>query len=290
MVDRGRTVSEDSATVDGQGAGTVPEEGPGTGGCRRTTVRLEQEGRGVWSLVLDNPPVNAVTPTMNEEMLAAVDVLASDAAVRAVVVRGAGGRFCGGADLDVMERLDRTTYRIMRRWIDVENALERLEKPVLCAIERFALGGGAELALACDLRVLGSTAQIGFPETDMGLFPGAGGTQRLARLLGPSRAFRLMAEGTRLLGDEARQAGIVDEVVDDDAVVERTLAMALHLAGRPTRALGLLKRAVYEGWGRELSAGLQVEEDAVFSLIGSDDVREGIRAFHEHRTPVFEGR
>lgn len=263
--------------------------GPGDG-TRWSTVALVDEADGVWSLMLVNPPVNAVTPTMNEEMLAAIDTLAARPDIRAVVVRGAEGRFCGGADLGVMERLDRTTYRTMRRWIDVENALERLEKPVICAIERYALGGGAELALACDLRILGRASQIGFPETDMGLFPGAGGTQRLARLLGPSRAFRLMAEGTRLRGDDARKAGVVDEVVDDNAVVDEAVALARRLARRPTRALGLLKRAIYEGWGRELSAGLQGEEDAVFSLIGSSDVREGIRAFHEHREPLFEGR
>lgn len=254
------------------------------------TIGMVASAPGVSSLVLANPPVNAVTPQLIAEALEAIDLLAGDPSVRAVVLRGADHRFCAGADLVLMESLDRTNYRMMRRWIDVQNSLERLEKPVICAIERYALGGGAEVSLACDFRVLGRSAQIGFPETDMGLFPGAGGTQRLARLVGVSKAYGIMALGQRFRGTEALDAGLVDEVVDDVDVLDRAVALASELATRPTRALGLLKRCVYEGWGKDLATGIQREEDAVFELLGSSDVKEGIRAFHEGRPPSFEGR
>lgn len=252
-------------------------------------VRLEHNDSGVSLLKLTNPPVNAVTPEVIEEMLNAVDRVSTDRAIRALVLCGTDHRFCAGADLAVMETLDRTNYRRMRRWIDVQDALERLEKPVVCAIERYALGGGAEVSLACDFRVIGRTSQIGFPETDMGLFPGAGGTQRLTRLVGVSRAFAVMAFGRRYRGPEALEVGLADEVVDDADVLDRAVAVATELAGRPTRALGLLKRCIYEGWNMDLSAGIQREEDAVFELLGTSDVREGIRAFHERRPPVFTG-
>lgn len=253
-------------------------------------IRVLAERPNVVSLVIDNPPVNAVNPDIIDALLEAIDGLAGDDVVRAVVLRGANGRFCAGADLSVMASFERSTYRAMRRWIDVQNALERLEKPVICAIERFALGGGAEVALACDRRIIGAESVFGFPEAAVGLFPGAGGTQRLPRLVGVSQAFWLMATGAKLKGQEALEAGLVDEVVPDDEVVERALDAAHTLAQGPTRAIGLMKRCVYEGWGRELLEGLEREADAVYEVIKTADVREGVKAFFDRRPAEFEGR
>jgi enoyl-CoA hydratase len=253
-------------------------------------VRVERAESGVATIVLDRPKVNAVSPQLIDELQQAVDEITTDASVRAVLIRGANGRFCAGADINVMSDHTRETYRVMRRWVDVEDALERCGKPVVCAIEKFALGGGAELAIACDVRVMGKGAVFGFPEVDLGLFPGAGGTQRLTRLVGPSRAFWLIATGKRLTAEEALAEGIVTEIVGDDGVVERATEIAEQLAAGPTRAIGLVKSLVYEAWGRELPAGLDREGEAVFALFGTEDLREGFQAFHEGRKPRFTGR
>lgn len=253
-------------------------------------VHVEQAESGVATVTLDRPKVNAVSPELIDQLLAAVDRLAVDADARAILIKGAGGRFCAGADIEVMRDHTRETYRVMRRWVDVEDALERCGKPVVCAIEKFALGGGAELALGCDVRVMGRGAVFGFPEVDLGLFPGAGGTQRLTRLVGVSRAFWLMASGKRLTADEALAEGIATEIVDDDQVVARATEIAEQLARGPTRAIGLIKSLVYECWGRELPVGLEREGEAVNEVLASDDLREGFQAFQEKRPARFSGR
>ncbi len=254
-----------------------------------SVLRSERSDTGVAALTLDRPPVNAVNPQLIEELLDAVDTLAVDPAARAILIMGANGRYCAGADIAVMSDHSRATYRLMRRQIEVEDALERLEKPVVVAIEKFALGGGAELALACDVRVMGEGALFGFPEAALGLLPGAGGTQRLTRLVGTARAFWMMATGAKLPAADALDYGLVNEVVPDDAVVARATELAEQLAAGPTRAIGLIKRLVYESWGRELPSGLLREGDAVFELLQSDDLREGFEAFREKRPARFSG-
>ncbi len=255
-----------------------------------SVVRVERAESGVATLTLDRPKVNAMSPELIGALQNAVDRLATEPEVRAILIKGAGGRFCAGADIEVMSNHTRETYRAMRREVDVEDTLERCGKPVVCAIEKWALGGGAELALACDVRVMGRGAVFGFPEVDLGLFPGAGGTQRLTRQVGVSRAFWLLATGKRLSADEALAEGIATEVVDDDQVVARATEIAEQLAAGPTRAIGLIKELVYECWGRELPAGLDREGEAVFEVLATDDLREGFEAFREKRAPRFTGR
>lgn len=250
---------------------------------------VERSETGVATVTLSRPPVNAVSPGLIDELLDAVDLLADDPATRAILIMGAGKRFCAGADITVMSDHSRATYRRMRRQIEVEDALERLEKPVVVAIEKFALGGGAELALACDVRIMGEGAVFGLPEASLGLLPGAGGTQRLTRLAGTARAFWMMATGAKLSAAEALEYGLVNEVVADEAVVTRATAIAEQLAAGPTRAIGLIKRLVYESWGRELPSGLLREGDAVFELLSSSDLQEGFQAFKERRPPRFSG-
>ncbi len=255
-----------------------------------SVLRVETADSGVATITLNRPPVNAVSPQTIEELLDVVDALADDASVRAVLIKGEGGRYCAGADIEVMSNHSRSTYRRMRRQVEVEDAFERLEKPVIVAIERFALGGGAELALACDIRVMGEGAVFGLPEASLGLLPGAGGTQRLTRLVGTSRAFWMMATGEKVPAPKALELGLVNEVVPDNQVVARATEVAEQLAAGPTRALGLIKRLVYESWGRELPSGLLREGDAVYELLGSADLAEGFSAFREKRKPRFTGR
>lgn len=252
-------------------------------------LEIERSDTGVVTLTLNRPPVNAMSPGLIDELLDAVDMLAEDESARAILFRGAKDRWCAGADLGVMSDHTRKTYRRMRRQVEVEDALERLEKPVVVAIERWALGGGAELALACDVRVMGEGAVFGLPEAGLGLLPGAGGTQRLTRLVGTQRAFWMMATGIKVPAAQALEWGIVNEVVSDDRVVERAREIAEQLASGATRAIGQIKRLVYECWGRELPSGLLRESDAVWELLKTDDLREGFAAFDEKREPKFSG-
>ena len=244
---------------------------------------------GVATVTLDRPPVNAVDLEVIGEFLGVVGELAADRAVRAVILTGRERRFCAGADIAMLQDLSPENQRRARRWVDVQAGLEAMEKPVVAAINGYALGGGAELALACDVRLMARGGEIGFPEIRLGFFPGAGGTQRLTRLMGPARALRLMMEGRRLAADEARGLGLVDEVVPADLLPRTARDVAERLAAGPTRAIGLLKRCVYRGYGRPLDEGLAVEAEAVSELIRTADAREGMDAFLAKRPPRFRG-
>jgi 3-hydroxypropionyl-coenzyme A dehydratase len=244
---------------------------------------------GVATVALDRPPVNAVDLGVIDEFLRVVAELGSEREVRAVVVTGRDRRFCAGADITMLRDVSPENQRRARRWVDVQAGLEAMEKPVIAAINGYALGGGAELALACDVRLMARGGEIGFPEIQLGIFPGAGGTQRLARLLGPARALRLMMEGRRLTADEALALGLVDEVVPSDLLPHTAREMAERLAAGPTRAIGLLKRCVYQGHGRSLEEGLALEAAAVSDLIRTADAREGMDAFLAKRSPHFTG-
>lgn len=252
-------------------------------------LRLETRDR-VATLTLDRPPVNAVDLAAIEEYVTAVGQLAESPEVRAVVLAGAGRGFCAGADVSMMRDLTPENYRQARRWLLVQERLESMAKPVIAAIHGYALGGGAELALACDVRLMAEGAVFGFPEIALGIFPGAGGTQRLTRLVGPTRALRLMMDGRRLGAADARALGLADEVVPDAALLPRAQAYAAELATKATRAIGLLKASVYGGWGRPLAEGLALEEQAVMELIRTEDAREGLDAFLAKRPPRFTGR
>jgi enoyl-CoA hydratase/carnithine racemase len=254
-----------------------------------TTLSVDRSETGVVTITLDRPPVNAVSPELIDELMDVVDELAEDARARAILFRGANERWCAGADIEVMSEHTRATYRRMRRQVEIEDALERLEKPVVVAIERFALGGGCELALACDVRVMADNAVIGLPEAALGLLPGAGGTQRLTRLVGTQRAFWMMATGMKVPAEQALEWGLANEVVPADQTVARAREIAEQLAGGATRAIGAIKRLVYECWGRELPSGLLREGDAVWELLKTDDLREGFEAFREKRPPKFTG-
>ena len=244
---------------------------------------------GVATVALDRPPVNAVDLAVIDEFLRVVAELAADRAVRAVIFTGRERRFCAGADIAMLQDVSAENQRRARRWVDVQAGLEAMEKPVIAAINGYALGGGAELALACDFRLMARGGEIGFPEIRLGFFPGAGGTQRLTRLVGPARALRLMMEGRRLTADEARALGLVDEVVPGDLLQQTTRDVAERLAAGPTRALGLLKRCVYQGHGRPLDEGLALEAEAARELMRTADAREGMAAFLEKRPPRFTG-
>jgi enoyl-CoA hydratase len=243
----------------------------------------------VATVTFARPPVNAVDLDVIDEFRRLVRALAGDHTVRAVVLSGTGRHFCAGADIAMMRDLSPENHRRVRRWVDVQAGLEAMPKPVVAAINGYALGGGAELALACDVRLMAADATIGFPEVRLGLFPGAGGTQRLPRLVGVARALQLMMDGRPIGADEARAIGLVDEVVPRDTLAAAAAERARALAAGPTEALGLLKRCVYQGYGRPFAEGLALEAEAVFELIRTSDAREGLEAFLAKRPPQFTG-
>jgi len=260
-------------------------ESPPTATCVNVTL-----SNGVATLTIDRPPANAFDPALIAELLAVLPPLTTDPDVRCLVVRGTGRFFVAGADIRVMRELTEETQRAMRPWIDVQKLLEAAPKPVVAALNGHALGGGAELALACDIRVMAESATIGFPEMGLGLFPGAGGSQRLPRLLGAHRAKLLMIQGSRLTATEALHIGLVDEVVPDNRFDSRIDELAAELAAKPTRTIGMLKRIVEEGRTLPLDEALDVEFAAVLDLIHTRDTAEGLQAFLDKRAPSFTGR
>lgn len=246
--------------------------------------------RGVATVGIDRPPVNAVSPALIDEFIALLPGLAADPAVRCVVLTGTGRFFIAGADIAVMRDLSEANHLKMRRWVEVQRLLETMPKPVIAAMNGHALGGGAELALACDLRLLAESATFGFPEMQLGLFPGAGGSQRLPRLLGPHVAKRLMIDAQRLTSNEALRLGLVDEVVPDADFAAAVGERARVWAAKPTATIGLLKQAVRDGYGRPIDEALDGEFTALMALIRTHDPAEGLQAFLDKREPDFTGR
>lgn len=255
-----------------------------------TTVRYSAEG-DVGVITLDRPPVNAISSELVADLENAV-VAAEDPAVRAAVVTGEP-HFAAGADLKaflaaldaggnpaaVAEDLSRVLVR-----------LERLPKPVIAAVKGFAIGGGLELALACDFRYLAEDARCGQGEMALGIFPGAGGTQRLPRLIGIGPARDLIYTGRQVDAAEALRLGIADEVYPADELMPAAMAVAQRFAAGPTASLGLAKRVMNDGLGRPLEEGLQMESEAFVEAFATDDAREGVSAFLEKREARFSGR
>jgi enoyl-CoA hydratase/carnithine racemase len=256
---------------------------------RGAFVRVEVEG-AVATLRLDRPPANALSRPVSLELQEAARAIATDAAVRAVVIWGGERIFAAGADIKDMvgygpAEIEPDVTALERACRDVE----AIPKPVIAAVNGYALGGGCELALCADLRFAATDARLGQPEIRLGIIPGAGGTQRLPRLIGAARARELIYSGRHVGADEALAIGLVDRVVQPEEVYAAALGEADRWARGPTRALGAAKLALNAA-GRDLEGGLAIEHDAFVRLFETRDQEEGMRAFLEKREPRFEGR
>jgi len=245
-------------------------------------VRLEVEDR-VGTIRLDRPKMNAIDAQLRAE-LHAVAVEARDREdVRAVVLYGGERVFAAGADIKQMAGL---SYAEMVSWgTGLQEALKvvaRLPKPVVAAVTGYALGGGFELALTADFRVLGERAKVGVPEITLGIVPGAGGTQRLTRLVGPARAKDLVFTGRHVAAEEALALGIADRVVPDAAVYEMAREMAAQYAEGPAVALRAAKQAIDDGLEMDLDSALRLESALFAGLFATDDQRIGMQSFLEH--------
>ncbi|MBW3554574.1 MAG: enoyl-CoA hydratase/isomerase family protein [Gemmatimonadetes bacterium] len=247
---------------------------------------------GIATITINRPEKrNALSAAVRRELVAALDAVEADTSVRVVVLTGAGEKaFVAGADIaEFAERTPIEQREAMegRRVFDV---VASLPKPVLAAINGFALGGGCELALACDIRLAARSARLGQPEVNLAILPGGGGTQRLPRLVGHGTAMRLILTGELIDAAEAHRIGLVDEVVDDGALAARARELAGSIARHSPVALKLIKQSVRAAAEMPLSAGLALERELFITAFSSEDRVEGVRAFLEKRTPNFEGR
>jgi enoyl-CoA hydratase/carnithine racemase len=243
-------------------------------------------------ITLDKPPANSYDRAMVEEFGDAVREAGADDAVKAVILRSASEKFfSAGADVKAfMASSPEDNLAMVETSHTALAQIAEIPKPFIALIQGHALGGGLELALACDLRFAAQGGyKLGVPEVTLGLLPGNGGTQRLPRLIGPSRALDLMLTGRQVPPDEALELGIVDRVIAAEEVESETLAFAEKLAGGATKAIGNIKRAVWQGIDRPLPEGLALERELVGELFRSDDAREGLGAFLEKREPAWSG-
>ncbi|MBX6394754.1 MAG: enoyl-CoA hydratase [Alicyclobacillaceae bacterium] len=259
---------------------------------QRTKVQWTKED-GYAVITIDNPPLNVMSESVARELGECVEEVEADGEVVAVIVTGAGIRaFMAGADIKEFParmkpgaagELSRHLHRVLNR-------LDDLPKPTIAAIRGYALGGGCELALACDMRIAGESAQLGLPEIKLGLFPGAGGTQRLPRLVGEAKAKELMFTGEPISAAEALRIGLVNRVVPDDEVLDAAKALAKTIAQRTLVSLTRIKRLVDQGGERPLKEALELEAQLFDEVFQTEDVREGVQAFLEKRAPKFRHR
>jgi enoyl-CoA hydratase/carnithine racemase len=255
-------------------------------------VGVEIDG-SVATLRLNRPPMNALNRALQDDLEVAAGRVAADPGVRAVVLYGGERLFAAGADIKEMAdasyaQMDVTASGLQRAF----NAVAEIGKPVVAAVTGYALGGGLELALCADFRVLGESAQVGQPEILLGLIPGAGGTQRLPRLIGPAKAKDLVFSGRFVRADEALAIGLADQVVPDDQVYAAALELAARYAAGPPIALAAAKHAIDAGLGTDLRTGLEIERLGFVGLFATEDARAGMRSFGENGPgkATFSGR
>jgi len=253
------------------------------------TILFEMEGP-VGILKLNRPQaLNALNSKVISELLSLLDQIEKEVMPKVLIITGAGEKaFVAGTDIVEMEKLSSFEARefagFARKAID---KIANLNRPVIAAINGFALGGGCELAMACDIRIASEKAKMGQPETGLGILPGSGGTQRLPRLVGPSKAKQLVFTGEIIDGKRALEIGLVDKVVAPELLMEEAKKMASSIAGKPRIALALAKESINRGLDMDLADGLSYEIECFAQCFATQDQKEGMRAFTEKRKPNY---
>jgi len=257
---------------------------------------LEQEDHGIVVFGINRPKaMNALSKNLVKNLTSAIDAVKFDKSVRVLIIRShAKGAFCAGADLK--ERAQMTPAEVgpfVAKGREIIGAWDKLGMPVIAAIDGVALGGGLEMALACDLRVASTDAKLGLTETRLAIIPGGGGTQRLPRVIGPAKARELIYTARVLGGAEAERIGLVNHCVDQnekgDAAYQRSLALAREILPNGPIGVAMAKMAINKGTEVDLASGIGFEEAAYAQVIPTKDRVEALMAFREKRKPVFRG-
>ncbi len=241
-------------------------------------------------ITVNRPEVlNALNAALMEQLIAALERLDNDPAVRCFVLTGSDRAFAAGADINEMADASAVEMLLRDRFSQWER-MRKIRKPIIAAVNGFALGGGCELAMCCDIILAGDAAQFGQPEISLGVIPGAGGTQRLTRAVGKYRAMEMILTGSPISADEALRFGLVNRVVPAETLVSEAVALAKVIASKPPLAVRLAKEAVLRAQESPLSEGLDFERKSFYLLFASDDQKEGMRAFLEKRPPAWKGK
>jgi len=255
-------------------------------------VKVEREQSILWVILNRAHRLNAFNDVLMEELADVLDTAERDASVRCLIITGDGDRaFSAGADVTMFPKATPTkAEEFSRSGQKVFSKIEEMSKPVVAAINGFALGGGLELALACDFRIAAEHAELGSPEIALGLIPGWGGTQRLVRIVGLAKAKELVMLGIRLKADEALKAGLVNKVVNYEKLKDEARELAKKLADGPPLAMKYAKQAVNFGTQVPLEVGLRLEAGLMGLTFSTDDLKEGLEAFMARRKAEFKGK
>jgi enoyl-CoA hydratase len=253
------------------------------------TVLIERE-EPIAVVRLNRPEqLNALSNQLMSELVGALENLDEDETIRCIVLTGNEKAFAAGAD--IKELSDATHFELyFGGRIDKWDAIRKVRTPIVAAVAGYCLGGGCELAMACDLIVAAESAQFGQPETNLGVLPGAGGTQRLTRAIGKSKAMDVILTGRFLSAAEAEQAGLVARIASNDEWLEEAKGVALAIAAKSPVGVRLAKEAVNQAFETTLAAGLADERKAFHLALSSEDAQEGFEAFTQKRKPEFKGR
>jgi len=256
----------------------------------KNLLYTKEEGIGI--ITLNRPEVmNAINYEVLKELSTLIDTIAADNDVKAVILTGSRKFFAAGADISYMSQANNLEVEAFVNFAhEVMNKITELDKPVIAAVAGLALGGGCELILSCDIRIAAEGAKIGLPEINLGLYPGGGGTQRLARLVGSGWAKHMLMTGRPINADTAFKIGLVTEVVPEENLMEAAKKLALELASKSTIAMRLMKKCINYGENVDLSSGCLFEQKTFAFLMCTEDAREGMKAFLEKRKPDFKGK
>ncbi|HXC61075.1 MAG TPA: enoyl-CoA hydratase-related protein [Nitrospiria bacterium] len=247
----------------------------------------------VATLTINNPPMNALTRVVMAELESAIDRVAKDPQIKTVVITGTGNMFVAGADIREIAAISsgKMGAEITAKGQAIYNKIEQLQKPVIAAINGlFCLGGGLELVLACHIRIAGDRARLGLPEIDLGIIPGFGGTQRLTRIVGASKAIELILTGDKITAQEAKEIGLVNKVVPDADVLKQAQGLAKKIASKGQVAVRSAMKAIGIAISTPLMEGLKKESELFGLVCETADMKEGTSAFLQKRQPKWQDK
>ena len=252
-------------------------------------VVVEKDG-AVGIITLNRPQqLNALSYDLVKELAVAVEALDQDAEIRVMILTGGEKVFAAGADIKEMADAGPFDERLQGR-LSFRDRINKISKPIIAAVSGYALGGGCELAMSCDIIIASETARFGQPEINLGTIPGSGGTQRLARTVGKHRAMEMVLTGEFIDATEAQRLGLVNQVVPVELLLEEAMEIAEKIAAKPPLAVELAKEAILKAFNSPLDEGLEFERKCFYLLFGSEDRREGMKAFLEKRKAQFKGK